>query len=278
MNRLLICTSLLFSLFVASVAPADEVKIPDENLRKLIRKILAVKQIKEEKITDEHMSKIFFLHGNGLGIKDLTGLEHCWNLAEVRLAKNKINNVGPLEKCVNIQSLDLAENEISDVGPLGKLVKLQYVNLEKNKVKNIRSFEQLHALSSLYMDHNEVLCLAPLAKLPRLSSLHLSHNRLRDLQPVAGMKRLTSLGAANNDIKDVKPLQGLKLSWTFLQGNKIKNIEPLVDMAKSDKRRDFAPYWKLYLADNPIQDESKEDLFAQLKEVGVRLNTEDKRK
>ncbi len=62
-----------------------------------------------------------------------------------------------------------------------------------------------------------------------------------------------------------------------MQGNKIKNIKPLVEMARADKRREFAPYWKLFLANNPIDDETKDDLFAQLKDVGVRLNIEDKR-
>ena len=51
---------------------------------------------------------------------DLSGLEHCINLAEVSLAKNEIENVAPLTSSPNIQLLDLSYNRVKDIGPLEK--------------------------------------------------------------------------------------------------------------------------------------------------------------
>src|SRR5690606_25633504 len=141
--------ALCATLFVRT-SRAAEVNIPDPNLAQVIREKLEQKQIKKEKFDSEDLATIFILHANGREIKDLSGLEHCFNLAEVRLANNAISNVGPLAECKNIASLDLAQNQIQDITPLGQLTKLQYLNVEHNQIDSLAAVESLQALASLY--------------------------------------------------------------------------------------------------------------------------------
>src|SRR5947209_17672537 len=64
---------------------------------------------------DEDLAKLSILHANGKKIKDLTGLEKCKGLAEIKLAKNEIANVAPLKDMPILQSLDLSNNQIADI-------------------------------------------------------------------------------------------------------------------------------------------------------------------
>jgi hypothetical protein len=47
-------------------------------------------------------------------------------------------------------------------------------------------------------------------------------------------------------------------------------------MAKKDAAgpKNFAPYWNLYLAGNPLSDEAKTKQIEELKKLGVRVNLE----
>ena len=135
----------------------------------------------------------------------------------------------------------------------------------------------LQALSSLYAAHNQITTINPVAKLTKLWTLDLDHNQIEDLSPVAQLPRLDTLGLAHNKISDVSKLPpGNGMYATYLQGNQIRDISPLVKLAEQDAagEKRFAMFWKLYLADNPIDPESKAEQLEALKKAGVRLNME----
>jgi len=105
--------------------------------------------------------------------------------------------------------------------------------------------------------------------------LHLSHNKIQDLGPLAGITRLSSLNVSNNQIKNVEPLKGMtELKYTMLQKNEISNIATLVEMAQADATgpKRFAPYWQLYLKDNPLDEASQNEHLEALKKIHVRVN------
>jgi Leucine-rich repeat (LRR) protein len=279
MPRRTFCLALILSVF--SVAPllAGDVEFPDPNLDTVIREILKQKQIdktdKSKKITDEDVATIYFLKATNRGIENLTGLEKCRNLAEVRLDGNKIKDVKPLEECVNIQSLNLAKNQIVDVTPLGKLVKLQYLRLEDNQIQKLDGLVPLKALQNLYLSNNQIDSIAPLAELTKVYSLYLDKNKLTDITPLKGL-RLERVDLKDNQLKDISPLKDMtELRYTFLERNQISDITPLVEMAKKDAagERRFAPYWNLFIAGNPWSDASKAQIPDLIK-VGVRVKTE----
>jgi Leucine-rich repeat (LRR) protein len=254
---------------------ADNVTIPDKNLETVLREILKKKQIEKEQITEEDLRQIYFLEADDRNIEDLTGLKHCTNLALVRLAKNGIQNVEPLSHCLNIQSLDLHYNRIEDIAPLGKLKKLQYLQLEHNKIENIEAVKELKAMNSLYLSDNRVSDVSAVSGLSKIWSLYLADNKVENISPIANLKGLSNLDLEGNAVKDVSPLEGLtELSWTFLNRNQVEDIAPLVRMADKDNSGDkrFAPYWNLYLGENPLDEESQSQHLAELKKIGVRLN------
>ena len=261
--------AIVCALSATSVTAAD-IKIPDKNLEKVLLKVL-----RADKITDENLLKVSVLHADGKDIADLTGLEHCSNVLEVRLARNKIKSVEPLGKCLKLQSVDLTDNQISDIKPLAKLVKLQYLKLDENDIESIEIVKGLKALTSLYIDRNKVSTLKPVAGLPKLQAIYAAENQISDLDPLRKVKWLASLDVSGNKVKDIRPLTGLtELRWTFLMKNKIEDVGPLVEMAKKDAEGDqrFAPFWRLYLAENPLNEASKSKHPAELKKIGVRLD------
>ena len=120
----------------------------------------------------------------------------------------------------------------------------------------------------------------PLKDLPKLSSLYLGGNAVADVKPLAGLRWLANLDLQGNGIENISALAGLtELRFTFLQGNKIKDFGPLIEMAKKDAEGDkrFAPYWRLYLDDNPIEEARRDEQIAALKSIGVRVNWKPKK-
>ena len=63
------------------------------------------------------------------------------------------------------------------------------------------------------------------------------------------------------------------MSFLFLDGNKVKDLQPLVDLLKADLKggKRFAPYVRVYLKGNPIDDAKAKAQIAELKKLGVRL-------
>ncbi len=269
----LIGFSLLGLAALTDQARAQEI-FPDESLRAVIKEILVKKQINKEQIEEADLKSIFFLEARGRGIKDLTGLEKCTNLASIKLPENQIESVAALAELKNVQELHLQQNKISDIAPLGGMEKLQYIQLENNQVAKLDGLDKLSNLRSLYLSGNQVESLAPLAEVSKLTSLYLDGNKVSDLSPIANLKWIELLGLKNNQISDLSPLAGFtELRYTFLQGNPLQDLSPLVEMAKKDVdgEKRFAPYWFLYLDADSLPDAAKAQV-AELESLGVRVN------
>jgi Leucine-rich repeat (LRR) protein len=82
------------------------------------------------------------------------------------------------------------------------------------------------------------------------------------------------LKLSDNGIEDISVLANCnQLSMLFLERNKLTDLAPLVTSAKADAEGEkrFAPYLRLYLAENPLSDAAKNEQLAALKGFGVRL-------
>ena len=249
--------------------------VPDPQLREVILEIKRRRQKEGDEITMDDLQNVWSLDANRKGIRDLTGLEHCINLGDAKIAGNEIVDVSPLKSCGSLQLLDLADNQVKDPSSLGHLKKLQYLNLENNQVQSLSGLEECAALNSLYAAGNAIVSIEPVAKLQKLWSLDLSRNKIEDIAPVAQLNRLSQLGLADNLIIDISPIPpGNGMYSTYLSGNKIVDIAPLVKLAQTDAEGDrrFASFWRLYLNDNPLSDQSKTEGLESLRKAGVRLN------
>jgi Leucine-rich repeat (LRR) protein len=105
----------------------------------------------------------------------------------------------------------------------------------------------------------------------------LNGNPIADFKPLAELKDLERLDLRHTNISDLAPLAGLtEWKYLFLNYNKVTDLGVLVDMAKKDSEgaKRFAPFWKLYLGDNPLSDKAKTEQVEELKKYGVRVHLE----
>ena len=87
--------------------------------------------------------------------------------------------------------------------------------------------------------------------------------------------RITSLDLRKNGLSDLSPLNGMtELKYLMLDGNKITDLKVLVTMAERDNAgpKRFAPYWRIYLKDNPLSDDAKSKQTQSLSKIGARVH------
>jgi hypothetical protein len=251
---------------------------PDQNLEAVIKEILKKKQIDKPEIEEADLKTIFFLEAEKKGIKDLTGLEKCTNLASVKLPGNEIESIQPLADLKNIQTLTLSGNKIVDLAPLGGLVKLQLIDVADNQIEKLDALAGLDNLRTFWAANNKIVSLEPLTKLSKVQSLILDGNQVESLAPLKDVKWLSTLSLRKNKVSDLSPLVGLTdLKYTILNGNPLKDLGPLVEMAKKDVEGEqrFAPYWNVYVDVDSLPDAAKAQV-EELKKLGVRVKTESK--
>lgn len=249
--------------------------IPDKALEAVVRSVIFDKKGKPDELTEDDLKKVYILEGKGKGIKDLTGLEKCINLLQLNLAKNEISNVAPLKDIKNLQSLDLSGNKIVDAGPLGNVVALQFLELSDNQIVSVEPLGKLTKLSALYIAGNKIADPSPLSALTRLSSLDLARNQIVDIKGLTNVAGLSLLKLSDNQISDLGPLgKPISVRMLLLERNKITDLAPLVAAARADAdgEKRFAPFLRLYLADNPLSEGARTQQIDALKAAGVKVN------
>ena len=250
---------------------------PDRILEAVVRQSVFDKRNNDEPLTEDDVRNIAVITAKGKGIQDLTGLEKCVSIASLDLASNAIEDLSALKGLKRLQSLNLAGNKIKDLTPLSGLTGLQYLHLAGNQISDLAPVAKLRALTSLYLSDNDIKYLRHVGDLRKLWSLYLDGNAVEDSEPLRGLTNLSSLDLRDNQVSALSPLLGLTdLKYLFLEGNKVKTLASLVAMARIDAEGDqrFAPYWRIYLADNPLSDDAKGDQIAELKKLGARISLE----
>jgi len=167
-------------------APAadKEIAFSDPNLEAAIRE--ATGKL-EGTIYASDLEELTMLFAIGMGITDLTGLEHCTNLTMLHLGNNQINDISPLSSLINLRELDLRGNEISDISPLASLTNLAVLELSFNRICDISSLSSLTNLGLLGLNGSP------------------ESNRINDISPLASLTNLRTVKLWNNQIEDVEP-------------------------------------------------------------------------
>jgi len=256
--------------------------IPDKALEAVVRQQVFEKRDKPDELTEDDLKKVFILEGRNKGIKDLTGLEKCPNLALINLAGNEIEKVDQLKDLKNLQSLDLSKNKIADITPLASIKALQFVELSDNQISAVEPLADLPKLSALYIAGNKIANAAPLANLKKLSSLDLARNQLTDVAPLAPLvPNLMTFKLSENQISNLAPFAAAAPRMLLLlEKNQIADLGPLVEACKKDSAGDkrFAPFLRLYLIGNPLNDAAKTAQIDALKASGVKVFLEAEKK
>jgi hypothetical protein len=218
-----------------------EDKIPDENLKQVIRGKLGV-----DIITKENILRLTELDATSRNIIDITGINYAKNLQNLNLSNNQLTNIAPktfegltslnylfidnnqltiikpktFEGLINLKSLGLANNKITNLGPaiFNGLTRLDYLSLANNHLKNIapKAFVGLTNLQCLALDGNRLTSLVPtpFTGLASLNTLFLSRNQLTSLDPLTfdGLTKLNSLTLDYNQLTNIDFLSSLNLT------------------------------------------------------------------
>jgi hypothetical protein len=252
---------------------------PDKVLEAAVRQQVFAKRESQEPLTADdvkNISQVTAWGKEGMKVKSLAGLEACKSIALIELPGHEIADVSPLKELKNLLSVDLQRNKIKDLGPLSGLSRLQYLHLAENEIEDVSPLATVTELRTLHLSRNKVKDIAPLSSLSKAWSLYLDHNEIRDLKPIAALKWVDTLDLRANGLADLSPLAGYtELKLLRLEGNKIEDLGVLVAMAQKDAAGDkrFAPFLRLYVAENPLSAEAKDKQAAELAKLGVRLLT-----
>lgn len=254
------------------VALHAEDLFPDKGLEAAVRKEVFAKRYNNEPLTKEDVKNISQVMGKGKGIKSLAGLEHCVAVQEIDLEDNEITDLSPLAGLKLVQSLTLAHNKIESIAPLAELERLQYLELSSNSVSDLSPLAKMTNMRSLYLSDNKITKIDVVKGLKKTWTLYLAGNKVEDFSPIGELKWLTSLDLRGCNLEKLDFLKPLtELNYVMLAENKITDLSTLVEMAKGDEQKRFAPFWRLYLYDNPLSDKAKTEQVDELKKIGARV-------
>ncbi len=155
--------ALLALVVVCVVGCPRLVSITDDGLEKAIRN-----EINKPLgfLTEDDLAKVLQLDARSYGIRNLSGIEYCKNLAWLDLDTNEISNLKLLEQLGRPENpfdsplvyLNLDSNQITDITALSGLLNLKQLSLFNNQVSDIGALvtnvEAGGALESLIVDAN----------------------------------------------------------------------------------------------------------------------------
>jgi Leucine-rich repeat (LRR) protein len=248
---------------------------PDKGLEAAVRREVFAKRNNAEALTKDDVKNISQVKAKGKAIKNLEGMQHCVSVQEIDFENNEIVDLKPLADLKLIQSINLAGNKIENIEPLAALSRVQYLELSRNAVIDIYPLSNMSNMRSLYLSENKIEKIDVVKALPKVWTLYLAGNQVKDFAPIGEMKWLTSLDLKNCGVTDLSFLKNLtELNYLMVVDNKIKDLTPLVEMANGDKERRFSPFWRLYLAGNPLEDKAMSEQIEALKKLGARIELE----
>ena len=284
-------------LMLPLAAPAQNVAIPDANLRAAIAQTLDKEP--NSQITRADMARLTRLEAHNRDIHDLTGLEFATNLNEIRANDNLIEDLSPLQGLTRLDVIEFRHNVISDLSPIAALINLSWLIVNDNLISDLSPLTDLVHLHGLEISNNAISDFSPLAGLTKLEHIWLSENPIADLSEFTGLTslrrfqswgtpvlnlsalaelpKLQILDICGGDIFDLSPLEDLThLSELYLVGNEITDISPIANLTKlrrlslkHNQVQDISPLAGLHnltwieLEDNEILDFSPLDVFPE---------------
>ena len=205
-----ITLSLFLTIVLGSVAFAQDLVMPDPNLRAAVRDALNIADRPEVKLDASVLRRrLRGLSAKDRGISDLTGLEHATSLTSLLLQNNDISDLRPLAPLVNLTLLRLHGNQINDISLLANLTKLTTLLLDSNNITDVSPLANLTQLTTLGLGDNNITDVSPLAKLTQLPILYLRNNSITDISSLTNLINLERLELQNNRITDITPLENL---------------------------------------------------------------------
>lgn len=245
MKKLVIFGLLGMLLFCAcNGSDKKEVEFPDEQLDAVIREAIGKP---ERAIYRSDLEVITTLTPTNMGIKDISGIEHCTGLIQLWLDGNEITDISRLSGLTGLKDLSLWKNQISDISAISDLINLTDLSISENQISDIAALSSLVELKVLGAHTNQIIDISPLSDLTDLITLGLGSNQIIDISVLEELPNLEKLTIGDNLIEDILPL--------------VQNI-------------DFGEGDIIDLNRNPLGEMSADEYIAQLRERGVQVRWE----
>ena len=181
-----------------TIIESPVVAVPDTNLANAIKAQIGLDDAATA-LTENDLASLDTLNAGGLGIVNLTGLEHATGLKYLKLNHNSITNLGPLAGLDSLTYLNLYANyTITDLDPLKALTGLETLAIGGNPLNgNVAPLKGLTKLKGLRanaigLKNDGLKTLAH--NLTALEGLNISGNRgLSDFSPLTCLTKLKGL-------------------------------------------------------------------------------------
>ena len=171
------------------------------------------------------------------------GLRHFWDLTELRLFDNRIDDLSMISGLTNLRTLNLSRNQISDLSPIAGLTALTTLNISHNQISDLAPLAGLTNLTTLILCGNDISDLSPLSGLTNLNIFEAKDNHIYDLTPLESFVNLQEVLLDNNRISDIGALTGLdNLRYVSLEGNPFQGT-PII--AAGNDAATFSPYMEV---------------------------------
>ena len=149
------CSFVCLIIYLATVNLAtSDVDIPDPNLRDYIVQLLGLPT--DAPITTDDMKRLGGLSPNGLGIKDLTGLETATNLEWIQAFENQITDISPVTGLDKLKAINFQDNQITDISPISVMNGLERIRIGNNRIRDISPLKSLTNLRYLHLSQNDL--------------------------------------------------------------------------------------------------------------------------
>ena len=216
----LIVFCLLVGVVLLSGAPpaaAQNVNIPDADLRKAINKALGANRAATATVTEAEMKTLTSLGSADSWIyvgSDLTGLEKATNLTTLDLF-GSFTDISAVSGLTNLTSLSLSSRSLTDISSVSGLTNLTSLTLSNNadiSFTDISAVSGLTNLTTLQLFGNSSLTdISAVSGLTNLTTLQLWRNSsLTGISSVSGLTNLTTLQlGGNSSLTDISAVSGL---------------------------------------------------------------------
>ncbi|MEE9189539.1 MAG: Ser-Thr-rich GPI-anchored membrane family protein, partial [Candidatus Neomarinimicrobiota bacterium] len=184
-------------------APSIVVNIPDANLEAVIRTTLS-KPLGD--ITANDLATIESLDGNFKNISNLSGIEYCSNILDLRLAYNNLSNIDQIAVLTTLTGLNLKNNSLSSIIALSGLTNLADLSIEENNISDISSLSSLTNLWYFGFGNNNISDISVLTNMTALTDLSFESNNVSNILSLAGLVYLKYVSIGSNLISDIYPL------------------------------------------------------------------------
>ena len=187
---------------------SPEVDFQDINLVAEIRETIG-KSTGPIRVWD--LEQITSLDAGYARISDISGLELCINLTELRLSRNRITDISPLLSLKHLTYIDLDGNPISDISPLSCLINLKALRMSWSFFETPYVNTPFSYIANGTPIFGPLTDLSPLSSLTRLEVLDLGWNQISDLSPLSSLNNLRP-SSASGEIRCNAQI----LAWTSM--------------------------------------------------------------